>query len=90
LEQKRLTEDEMVTSVESIVREHVGAASELADSVRLQDDLEIDSLELVELGGRLEKVFGVDLPFDRLSACTTLADLARFVHRSRRFADAAG
>ncbi|MBA2286671.1 MAG: acyl carrier protein [Ktedonobacteraceae bacterium] len=80
---KDLTQEQISLRVEDIVREHVGSDIALSPLTNLQDDLEIDSLELVELGITLEKEFAIGLPDSALRRCATLGDVTRLVHQAK-------
>ncbi|WP_197320819.1 acyl carrier protein [Saccharomonospora sp. NB11] len=43
------------------------------------DDLDIDSLSMVEIGATIEDEFGVAIPDDKLADLKTVGDLATFV-----------
>lgn len=43
--------------------------------------LGLDSLGIVELGGRLKKAFGVELEALKLSADTTITDIAKIIYK---------
>lgn len=42
-------------------------------------ELEVDSLSLAELGAQLEEDFGISIDEEKLTADTTVADLARLL-----------
>ena len=75
---------EMVSSrVESIICEQVGSDTSLSPETHLQDDLGMDSLELVELGVTLENKFGVSLPDADVRRCVTLSDVTQLIFRAK-------
>lgn len=79
-----LLEEDITSRVEKVVREHVGSGEALPLQVHLQDELEIDSLERVEIAVKLEKLFDLELPNDRVRSSTTLGDLVQVVIDAER------
>ena len=65
--------------VEKIIHAQIGSDSALSSETNLQDDLGMDSLELVELGMELEHSFGVELPDADMRRCVTVGDLVQLV-----------
>ncbi|MHB0869023.1 MAG: AMP-binding protein [Chloroflexota bacterium] len=57
--------------------------AKVAGEAALGADLGMDSIELLELVVQLEQGWGVDLPEERVTAETTVAELERLVERSR-------
>ncbi|MCL6736745.1 acyl carrier protein [Streptomyces neyagawaensis] len=53
--------------------------SDIAPEKSFQEDLDIDSLELVELGVRVEEKFSVKIPDDVLGTLKTVGAMADFV-----------
>ncbi|RTQ53380.1 acyl carrier protein [Hymenobacter gummosus] len=56
-------------------------ATDASPDLQLQDDLGLDSLDVVELVIRLEQHFGVDLPDAEIGGWRTLGDLYATVER---------
>lgn len=75
----QLTDDNVFPILFKAVTAQVGSGAALSSSTTLQDDLEMDSLEIVELGVALEKEFALVIPDAELRACVTLEDVARVV-----------
>jgi acyl carrier protein len=73
---------EQASLIEEVVRTHVGSATPISLEASLADDLDIDSLELVELSLSLEKQFGVEFPSEDIRACNTLGDIIQVVSRT--------
>ena len=61
------------------MRQHVESDEPLALEADLLNDLAIDSLELVELGIKIEKAFGVKLPITELRRCVTVEEMIQLV-----------
>jgi acyl carrier protein len=53
--------------------------SDIGPEKSFQEDLDIDSLELVELGVRVEEKFSVKIPDDVLGTLKTVGAMADFV-----------
>ena len=68
--------------VEDIIRQQVGSDTVLLQETDLVNDLGIDSLELVELGLKVEKEFGTKLPIAALRSCVTIGDITQLVQQS--------
>ena len=64
-----------------VVQEYLGDAEELKPDTTLEDELAIDSIELVDLGIKLEKAFGITLPIVEVRRCTAIADLHDLIQR---------
>jgi acyl carrier protein len=56
-------------------------ATDASPALHLQDDLGLDSLDVVELVIRLEQSFGVDLPDAEIGGWRTLGDLYATLER---------
>jgi acyl carrier protein len=79
---KGFTQEIVSSRVEKIISEQIGSDTILAPETNLQDDLGMDSLELVELGITLENEFDVLLPDAEIRRCATLDDIVQFVCRA--------
>lgn len=69
--------------VEEIIYEQIGHETVLSPETDLLNDLGLDSLELVELGLNMEKVFGTTLPMPDLRKCVTVEDIAQLVQQKK-------
>ncbi len=76
------TQEIVSSRVENIICEQVGSDTSLSAETHLQDDLGMDSLELVELGVTLENEFSVSLPDADVRCCVTLSDVIQLVLRA--------
>ncbi len=70
------------SQVEEIIRQQTGGTTELTPETDLLNDLAIDSLELVELGLKIEKTFGKKLPTSELRACVTVGEIIELTQRT--------
>ncbi|HEU0042747.1 MAG TPA: acyl carrier protein [Jiangellaceae bacterium] len=77
------TTDEIRTGLADIVNEITGVP---ADDVQLEksftDDLDIDSLSMVEVVVAAEEKFGVKIPDDEVKNLTTVGDAVTFIERA--------
>lgn len=74
-----LSKEDIALRVEEIVKAHVGSDDALPMETHLQDDLDVDSLERVELGVKLEKAFDITLANEKVRSCVTFGDLIQMV-----------
>ena len=66
------------------IREHLAAEleidpSRIEESTRFKEDLEADSLDLVELTVELEDAYGIRIPDDQAAKILTVGQAADFV-----------
>jgi acyl carrier protein len=66
------------------IREHLAAelevdASVIADGTRFREDLEADSLDLVELTVELEDTYGIRIPDEEAARILTVGQAADYV-----------
>ena len=66
------------------IKEHISTitsipVSEITDSASYADDLELDSLSMLELSVNLEYTFKIKVPVDRLPEIRTVNDTVRIV-----------
>jgi acyl carrier protein len=73
--------EQLSSRVEEIIRQHVESAKPLELATSLQNDLNIDSLELVELSVKMEKTFAIKIPFADLRPCDTVEEVIQLVER---------
>jgi acyl carrier protein len=72
--------DELAPRLRGVVADAIGVDAEQLDAaVSLGNDLAVDSLDLIELAGRIEDAFDVALPERELGAVTTFGDLLAVV-----------
>lgn len=55
--------------------------SQLVDSAHLQDDLGIDSLDILELQVEIEKQFNIKIPDEEAEKMNTVVKVLRYVER---------
>jgi acyl carrier protein len=75
-----LTRDEVLERVKSALSEQLGVdESEITDDASFQEDLDADSLDLVELIMELEDQFGVKIPDEDAQKLTTVGQAVDYV-----------
>lgn len=76
-----LTEQEILTELAGIVEEVTGIpAAEVTPDKSFKEDLEADSLSMVEIAVVALDKFGVKIPDDKLMGLTTVQDVISYVH----------
>lgn len=80
-----MTEQEIFTSFGQLVEEYTGVpAGDVAPEADLTEDLDIDSLSMVELISAAQEKFGVDIPDEALKHLKTVQDVVSYVQRAQQ------
>jgi acyl carrier protein len=78
-----MTEQEILAGLGEIIDEIAGVpADEVTPDKSFVDDLDIDSLSMVEIAVAAQDKFGVEIPDDELKNLKTVQDVVAFVQRS--------
>ena len=78
-----MNEQEILAGLGEIVEEIAGVpADEVTLSKSFADDLDIDSLSMVEIAVAAQDKFGVEIPDDQLKDLTTVQDVVTFVGKN--------
>jgi acyl carrier protein len=78
-----MSEQEILAGLGEIVDEIAGVpADEVTPDKTFVDDLDIDSLSMVEIAVAAQDKFGVEIPDDELKNLKTVQDVVNFVQRS--------
>ena len=78
-----MTEQEILAGLGEIVDEIAGVpADQVTPDKSFVDDLDIDSLSMVEIAVAAQDKFGVEIPDDELKNLKTVQDVVVFVQRS--------
>ena len=78
-----LTEQEIFTGLAEIIDEIAGVpADEVTPDKNFVDDLDIDSLSMVEIAVAAQDKFGVEIPDDQLKDLKTVQDVINYVHKN--------
>lgn len=83
MEIQHSAQQQIFTTIKDVILAHIGMDTVLHPESRLEDDLAIDSLELVELGVKLEKLFDIKIRYQQMRSCKTLQDLADLVQSTK-------
>lgn len=75
-----LSQTEVLAGIKEIVEEVAGIpAASIEMDKSFTDDLDVDSLSMVEVVVAAEERFGVKIPDDQVSALTTVGDAVNFI-----------
>lgn len=75
-----LTQDEVLAGIRDIVVEVAGIdGAQVEMSKKFADDLEVDSLSMVEVIVAAEEKFSVKIPDDEVTKMATVADAVNFI-----------
>ena len=78
-----MNEQEILAGLGEIVEEIAGVpADEVTPGKSFVDDLDIDSLSMVEIAVAAQDKFGVEIPDDQLKDLTTVQDVVNFVGKN--------
>jgi acyl carrier protein len=78
-----MTEKEILEGLGEIIDEIAGVpADEVTPDKSFVDDLDIDSLSMVEIAVAAQDKFGVEIPDEELKNLKTVKDVVHFVQRS--------
>ena len=78
-----MNEQEILAGLGEIVEEIAGVpAAEVTPSKSFVDDLDIDSLSMVEIAVAAQDKFGVEIPDDQLKDLTTVHDVMNYVSKN--------
>jgi acyl carrier protein len=78
-----MTEQEILAGLGEIIDEIAGVpADQVTPDKSFVDDLDIDSLSMVEIAVAAQDKFGVEIPDDELKNLRTVQDVVLFVQRS--------
>ena len=78
-----MTEQEILEGLGEIIDEVAGVpADQVTPDKTFVDDLDIDSLSMVEIAVAAQDKFGVEIPDDQLKDLVTVQDVITFVGKS--------
>jgi acyl carrier protein len=78
-----MTEQEILEGLGEIVEEIAGVpAADVTPDKSFVDDLDIDSLAMVEIAVAAQDKFGVEIPDDQLKDLATVQDVVNFVNKN--------
>lgn len=74
----------MLEQVAKIVADHFGVSeSEVSMETRIKEDLNADSLDVVELIMDLEDALGVKVDDDQAAGMSTVADIVKYIEANK-------
>ena len=77
-----LSEQEILTGIGEIVEEIAGVdAGEVTPDKSFVDDLDIDSLSMVEIAVQTEDKYGVKIPDEDLAGLRTVGDVVSYIQK---------
>ena len=78
-----MTQQEILAGLSEIIDEIAGVpADEVTPEKTFVDDLDIDSLSMVEIAVAAQDKFGVEIPDDQLKDLKTVQDVISYVERA--------
>ena len=78
-----MTDQEILAGLAEIIDEIAGVpADEVTPDKNFVDDLDIDSLSMVEIAVAAQDKFGVEIPDDQLKDLKTVQDVVNFVSKN--------
>ena len=78
-----MTDQEILAGLAEIIEEIAGTpADEVTPGASFVDDLDIDSLSMVEIAVAAQDKFGVEIPDEQLKDLKTVQDVVTFVAKS--------
>ncbi len=78
-----MTEKEILAGLAEIIDEVAGVpADQVTPEKTFVDDLDIDSLSMVEIAVAAQDKFGVEIPDDQLKDLKTVQDVVNYVQRA--------
>jgi acyl carrier protein len=77
-----VTDQEILAGIAAIIEEIAGVpADEVTPEKTFVEDLDIDSLSMVEIAVAAQDKFGVEIPDDQLKDLRTVQDVVNFVSK---------
>ena len=78
-----MTRDEITTGLAAILEEVAGVnPADVTEDKSFTDDLDVDSLSMVEVVVAAEEKFGVSIPDDEVKNLKTVGDAVSFIERA--------
>jgi acyl carrier protein len=71
---------DIVTELCSLLQRHNKSGAELSENTALSADLNVDSVEIMDLVMEIEDKFDIVIPINQLSVVESVRDLAKIVH----------
>ena len=78
-----MTEQDILAGLGEIIDEIAGVpADQVTPDKNFVEDLDIDSLSMVEIAVAAQDKFGVEIPDDQLKNLKTVQDVVKYVHNA--------
>ena len=78
-----VSQEEIIAGIAEIIEEVTGIEpSEVTPEKSFVDDLDIDSLSMVEIAVAAQDKFGVEIPDEQLKDLTTVQDVVNYVTKN--------
>ena len=75
-------ETDIVSGLAEIVEEVTGVKKdEVTPDKNFVDDLDVDSLSMVEIAGQTEDKYGIEIPDERMRGMRTVRDVVDYIKR---------
>ncbi|MGH3655590.1 MAG: acyl carrier protein [Micromonosporaceae bacterium] len=79
-----MSQDELVTGLAEILEEVAGVSpDDVTEDKSFTDDLDVDSLSMVEVVVAAEEKFGVKIPDDEVQNLKTVGDAVAYIKKNR-------
>ena len=79
-----VSQEEIIAGIAEIIEEVTGIEpSEVTPEKSFVDDLDIDSLSMVEIAVQAEDKFGVKIPDDQLAELKTVGDAVDYISKNQ-------
>jgi len=78
-ENKKMTEKEIFDRVVTIIQERQGEDFVVTEALSLKDDLDADSVDLMEFVLTLEDEFGIEISDEEIDQLQSVADVVRTI-----------
>jgi len=78
-ENKKMTEKEIFDRIVTIIQERQGEDFVVTETLSLKDDLDADSVDLMEFVLTLEDEFGIEISDEEIDQLQSVADVVRTI-----------
>jgi len=78
-ENKKMTEKEIFDRIVNIIQERQGEDFVVTEALSLKDDLDADSVDLMEFVLTLEDEFGIEISDEEIDQLQSVADVVRTI-----------
>jgi len=79
-----MTNDEIITKIREYLKWSHNSDKEITITDRLKEDLELDSIDIIELTLEIEQAFNMRIPDNEIEYCKTVKDLLNSIHKYER------